>query len=160
MDTTFKYKMTNGKSTNDPFTFTIKRYFVKDVFVIHTKSFFQGRLVSEYKEYCDLDDSALTVKKRGNGSIYNEHKILVKLPYDSNATIWDYKDSEGIKYSCSSEFTFINFKGSNTKAIKVTEKCSAYPNSTYYRFFIKGFGLYEESMVENGNKTYLKQLVN
>lgn len=165
MDTTFKYKMTNGTSTDDAFTFIIKRNFDKDVLVINTQSWFQGRVAAENIEYCTLDDSALTVNKVENSNVLtghfvrNEHIILVKLPSESKATLWDYKDPDGIMYSCSSEFTSINFNGYNTKAIKVTEKCSFFPHSTYYRFFLKGFGLYEESYVENGKKFYLKQLV-
>jgi len=166
LDTTFIYEMTDGKIQKDPLTTRIKYGFDGTVFTINTQGWFQGHNMSNYTEYCNLNDSILEVTRmEGQNALTGRvnskfKKVLVKLPVNNKSIEWSYVDSDGTTYWCSSAFTNIDFKGEKVKAILVTEKNSYFKDITTFRFYLKGFGLYEESKVpKDGKKVYTKRLI-
>ena len=128
----------------------IMTYFEQGTFIIEREDFFKGKMMGRAKEYCILTDESLEINRRIVSDIFGNsdqtmHKMLIKLPTKNENSSWEYKETDSTVYSCSSEFTELDYKGINTKAIKVTENMS-YSNITLttYRYYLKGVGFYKE----------------
>lgn len=147
-----RYKGFPDKDTQDKFFTKFFNYVNKDgSLTIEEKNYFNGVKMSESKSICKLSDNELEVIKIISNNIVtgnNERSVsnlIIKLPLPNKKSTWDYTDNrDGTKYFCTCDFDSIEFQGTKTKCLIITEKNSHFKDIITYKYYIKGLGLFKE----------------